>query len=164
VSELAGVSMGAQTHHFPHRGDLLAAAAERIADQRVAGIRAAARELTPGSSDRLQALLDLIWADFSSDVFTVFVKLFVEAADDPELYERMIGIERRLARTITEAALEFLGDLADRGGWAGYETRLLLALSALRGLALTERFEPRERRRRDPWPVLRDTLIAALES
>jgi AcrR family transcriptional regulator len=161
VSELAGVSMGAQTHHFPHRSDLLAAAAERIAEQRVARLRALSRELPRHSSDRLQGLLDLLWADFSSDVFTVFVKLFVEAADDPELYQRMIEIERRLARTITEAAVEFMGELANRSGW---EARLLLALSALRGLALTERFEPREQARRDPWPTLREALIESLES
>jgi AcrR family transcriptional regulator len=164
VSELAGVSMGAQTHHFPHRGDLLAAAAERIADQRVARLRALARDLPGRSSDRLPALLDLIWADFSSDVFTVFVKLFVAAADDPELYERMIEIERRLARTITEAAVEFMGPLAERGGRDRYETRLLLALSALRGLALTERFEPRQGPGRDRWPSLRAALITSLES
>lgn len=160
VSELAGVSMGAQTHHFPHRGDLLSGAAQWIADDRVARLRALAAELPSTASDRLPALLDLLWADFSSDVFTVFVKLWVEAADDPDLYERMVEIEHQLARTITEAALEFMGEFADRPGW---ESRLLLALSALRGLALTERFEPRERSRRDPWPPLRRALIESLQ-
>jgi AcrR family transcriptional regulator len=160
VSELAGVSMGAQTHHFSHRGDLLSAAAQRIADDRVGRLRALAADLAERPADRLPALLDLLWADFSSDVFTVFVKLWVEAADDPELYDRMIEIERQLARTITEAALDFIGELADRQGW---ESRLLLALSALRGLALTERFEPREGARRDPWPALRRALIESLE-
>ena len=155
--------MGAQTHHFPHRGDLLPRAAQRIADERVGRLRALAGDLAERPADRLPALLDLMWADFSSDVFTVFVKLWVEAADDRELYDRMIEIERQLARTITEAAVDFIGELADRGGRAGYESRLLLALSALRGLALTERFEPRERTRRDPWPALRTALIESLE-
>jgi AcrR family transcriptional regulator len=160
VSELAGVSMGAQTHHFPHRGDLLSGAAQWIADDRIGRLRSLAADLPARPSDRLPALLDLLWADFSSDVFTVFVKLWVEAADDAELYERMVEIERQLARTITEAALEFMGEFAGRQGW---ENRLLLALSALRGLALTERFEPRERARRDPWPVLRRALIESLQ-
>jgi hypothetical protein len=42
-----------------------------------------------------------------------------------------------------------------------------LALAAVRGLALTEQFEPRGRRRRDPWPGVRFALLeafAALET
>jgi AcrR family transcriptional regulator len=161
VSELAGVSLGAQTHHFPHRTDLLAAAAERMAEQRLARMLELARDLPAQTSDRTPALLDLMWADFSSDVFTVFVKLWVAAADDPELHERMVELERQLARAITESAIEFLGEMTNRRGW---ESQLLLALSAVRGLALTERFEPRVGARRDPWPSLRSALIESFEA
>jgi AcrR family transcriptional regulator len=161
VSELAGVSLGAQTHHFPHRSDLLAAAAEQIAGQRVGRLRQLAAELSPEPTDRLPALLDLLWADFSSPVFTVFVKLWVAAADDSDLYHRMVELERQLARTISDAAIEFMGPLSRRPGW---EARLLLVLNAIRGLALTERFEPRRPPRRDPWPSLRAALIESHES
>ena len=37
-----------------------------------------------------------------------------------------------------------------------------LALATVRGLALTERFEPRDRRRRDLWPEVRSALLEAL--
>lgn len=161
VSELAGVSLGAQTHHFPHRTDLLAAAAERVAEQRLERMLELARYLPAQVPDRTPALLDLMWADFSSDVFTVFVKLWVAAADDAELHERMVELERQLARAITDSAIEFLGELTNRRGW---ESQLLLALSAVRGLALTERFEPRVGARRDPWPSLRSALIESFEA
>ena len=71
VTELAGVSQGAQSHHFPHRVDLVVSAFERLAEQRIERYRERARELPPDRPTRLRALLDLLWDDFSSAVFTV---------------------------------------------------------------------------------------------
>jgi len=158
VCELAGVSMGAQTYHFPHRTDLLGAAVEYLADRRLAEMRELAADLPTDSGERLAALLDLLWADFNSPTFVVFVKLYVAAADDPDLYARLVPIERQLSDAIVAHAIEILGDqvVPDFG------RRLLLVLSAVRGLALTEHFEPRGRRRRDPWPSLRATLLESL--
>ncbi len=161
VAELAGVSQGAMTHHFPHRADLVVAAVERLADRRIAELRELAGGFPTEPGARLRALLDLLWADFSSSTFTVFVKLWVTAADDPDLYERMIPIERRLARATVELALALAGDLTDRPGW---ERRMQLALTVVRGLALTEQFEPRGPRRRDPWPEMRATLLETFEA
>ena len=39
VAELAGVSAGAMTHHFPQRVDLVGAAVERLAEQRAIALR-----------------------------------------------------------------------------------------------------------------------------
>ena len=161
VSELAGVSLGAQTHHFPHRADLVAAAVERLAGQRVEHVRSLARELPRDGADRFAALLDLLWADFSSDLFTVFVKLWVAAADDPELYERMVEVERWLARVIGRFPAEVLSDLPAA---PDLEARMVLVLSAMRGLALADQFEPRRGRRRDLWPVVRAALLESLAS
>ena len=155
VAELAGVSQGAQSHHFPRRVDLVGAAVEHLAARRVGELRELAGDLPAEPSQRVAALLDLIWADFSSPIFTVVVKLWVAAADDPELYARLVPVERQLARAIAAAAEDFGGELVGRPEWTG---SLLLALSAIRGLALGERFEPR-RPRRDPWPELRAALL-----
>jgi AcrR family transcriptional regulator len=161
VAELAGVSQGAQTHHFPHRVDLVAAAVERLADRRIAELHELVGDFPSDRKQRLRALLDLLWADFSSDTFTVYVKLWVAAADDAELYERMVPIERRIARATVELALSLAGDLTDLENW---ERHMQLALTVVRGLALTEQFEPRGRRRRDPWPDTRDTLLEAFSA
>jgi AcrR family transcriptional regulator len=160
VAELAGVSQGAQTHHFPRRVDLVGAAVEELAARRVAELRGLAGELPAAPSQKVAALLDLLWADYSSPIFTVFVKLWVAAADDEELYTRLVPVERQLARAIAAAAEDFGGELVGRPEWTG---ALLLALTAIRGLALGERFEPRGRRRRDPWPELRAALLRTFE-
>jgi AcrR family transcriptional regulator len=159
VAELAGVSQGAQTHHFPRRVELVGAAIERLADRRMAEIRAAARRLPASAPERLPAMLDLMWADFSSSAFEVFVKLWVAAADDPELYERLVPMERGFSRAIAELAAEFGGELAHEPDW---DRRISLVLNTLRGLALTQQFEPRGRTRRDPWPGVRASLLEAL--
>jgi hypothetical protein len=40
----------------------------------------------------------------------------------------------------------------------------LVALAAVRGLALTERFEPRTGPQADPWPSVRRALIEVFET
>jgi AcrR family transcriptional regulator len=160
VADLAGVSVGAQTHHFPHRADLVGAAVEHLAARRLAELREMAVDFPAEPRARFAALLDLIWMDFSSVTFVVFVKLWVAAADDAELYERLVPIERQIARAIAELVAELRGDFVIDN----LEARLNLTLGAIRGLALTERFEPRGRRRRDPWPEVRAVLIELFDS
>jgi AcrR family transcriptional regulator len=158
VAERAGVSAGAQAYHFPRRVDLVAAAAEHLLERRIEASRRRAQRIAAPPKERLSALLDLMWADFASPTFAVVLKLWVAAADEPELYERLVAGERRLARAITDLASELLGELA---AGKDAEGKLLLIFSACRGLALTE-LEPRQHRRRAQWPLLREELLAAL--
>ena len=139
VAERAGVSAGAQTHHFPHRVDLVGAAVERLAEQRIAALKVR-------DADDVGAVLDLLWADFSSDLFAIFVKLWVAAADDPDLYARLVPLERAMTREIAAAIPPKL------------RTQATVALATMRGLALTQAYEPTGRRRSDPWPAVRPVL------
>jgi AcrR family transcriptional regulator len=159
VADLAGVSQGAQTHHFPHRVDLVGAAIEQLAERRIEELLGLVGDLPTQARERVGALLDLLWADFSGATFTVVVKLWVAAADDPELYARLVPFERRIARAMAQLAGKFGAELTSVAGW---EARTQLALAAVRGLALTQQFEPRGRARRDPWPEVRAVLLAAL--
>ncbi|MCW2992494.1 MAG: putative transcriptional regulator of the TetR family [Solirubrobacterales bacterium] len=161
VSALAGVSPGAMAHYFPHRVDLLAAAIEQLVEQRIAAWREAAETLPAEPSKRVPALLDNVWRDFSGPTFPIFIKLWAAAADDAELYERLAESEERIARSITELAVGTFRELSGSGGWEG---RLLVTLAAIRGLALTEHFEPRARSRPDPWPIARAALLAGLSA
>ncbi|MGH2954280.1 MAG: TetR/AcrR family transcriptional regulator, partial [Solirubrobacterales bacterium] len=132
VTERAGVSQGAQTHHFPHRVDLVASAFEHLAQQRTERYRERARDLPPDRAARLRALLDLLWEDFSSPLFTVAAKLWVAAADDEELRERLVPVERRINAGVTELARDVAGEL---GGEEGFQRRLAVAMNTVAGLA-----------------------------
>jgi AcrR family transcriptional regulator len=159
VANRAGVSSGAQTHHFPRRVELVAAALENLTQQRIAAMRAAAGELPEDPLRRARALAELVWADFSGPLFKVFVKLWIAADDDPELYERLVPLERSLARTIAASIGEYVGelDVPDR------DARVLTFLATARGLALSKAFEPRGRRRADDqWEIVRPVLERAL--
>jgi AcrR family transcriptional regulator len=156
VTERAGVSQGAQSHHFPHRVDLVASAFEHLAEQRSARYATAARQLSGDRAARLRALLDMLWEDFSSPLFTVAAKLWVAAADDEELRERLIPVERRIYAGTAEVAREVAGDL---GAEPGFERKLAVAMNTVAGLALVREFDPSGRASRgNQWPYHREAL------
>jgi AcrR family transcriptional regulator len=156
VTELAGVSQGAQTHHFPHRVDLVASAFEHLAEQRMERIRASSAELPSGRSERLRALLDLLWDDFSSPLFEIAVKLWVAAADDAQLRERLVPVERRVSKAMREISAEVAGEVAEE---PGFDRLLAVAMNTAAGLALVRAFDPSGRAGRgNPWPYHREAL------
>ncbi len=155
VTERAGVSQGAQTHYFPYRVDLVGAAVERLAERRIATLTEQAAALPQADPERARVLLDLLWNDFSGELFTTFVKLWIAAADDAELYERLVPLERTMAREIARAIPDVLGETPAP---ADFPARLATVLAAMRGLALTQAYEPRARRGADPWPTIRPLL------
>jgi len=159
VAELAGVSQGAQTHHFPYRVDLVCAAIEHLAGRRVDALRDSMQGLSGSVAKRTGTLLDLLWADFSGPVFTVFVKLWVAAADDPELYARLVPVERGMARSVSGFTADLAAEIPQL---LRSEERLVVVLDTMRGLALSKSFEPRERPGRDPWPAARAVLLEML--
>lgn len=157
VAEVAGVSRGAQTHHFPHRLDLIADSYEHLANERV---RAMADQVARMGDDGFSVgeLLDVVWVDYSSDLFRAGIKIWVAAADDPELHRRLVPLERRLRRMIRETIAELGGERAQD---AQLMAKLDVCISTLRGLALSQSFEPRDDAARpDRWPLYRPLLEA----
>jgi AcrR family transcriptional regulator len=90
----AGVSRGAQLHHFPTKAMLLATAVEHLFDRRLAEFREAFVAIDP-NADRLDAALDLLWSMFQGPAFVAWTELWVAARTDPELARTVIAVERR---------------------------------------------------------------------
>jgi AcrR family transcriptional regulator len=156
VAELAGVSQGAQSHHFPHRVDLVASAFEQLAEHRESRYTERARELPDDRAERIRALLDLLWEDFSSPLFTVALKLWIAAAEDDELRARLVPVERRIYRGLTQVAAEVAGELASE---PEFERRLAVATNTVAGLALVREFDPSGRASKgNQWPYHREAL------
>ena len=161
VTELAGVSQGAMSHHFPHRVDLVVSAFERLAEQRIDRYGDRARELSGDRGARLRAMLDLLWEDFSSPVFTVAVKLWVAAAEDAELRARLVPVEKRIHTNMARLSAEVAGEL---GAEPGFDRKLAVAMNTVAGLALTREFDPSGRASRgNPWPYHRAALERMLD-
>jgi AcrR family transcriptional regulator len=154
VAGRAGVSRGAQTHHFPRRLDLIISAVDEIAQRRLQQWTQELEALPPGRS-RLRRALDLLWEQHTSPLWIASIKLWIAADDDHELYSRMIAIESTIARGFRDHARQLLGDYASADG---FDQRMNVALSTIRGLALVHAFQPIRHERADPWPYHRRAL------
>lgn len=106
VAERAGVSRGAQLHHFPTRASLIAAAVDHL----YAGLRddyeTAFTKLRSGR-DRVGAAIDLLWKVWHDPRLTAVLELHVAARTDGELAAALQPVARvhqehiaRLARHI----------------------------------------------------------------
>src|SRR3954471_11631573 len=84
VSQRAGVSRGAQLHHFPTKNDLVVAAVEHLAEKRGAALSACAAGLSSGER-RTRGVLEMLADHFTGPVFTAPLELWVAARPDEQL-------------------------------------------------------------------------------
>jgi len=163
VSQRAGVSRGAQLHHFPTKNDLVLAAVEHLAEARGREIEDAAAGLR-GRAQRTRAVLDLLEAHFTGPIFTAALELWVAARTDPQLLAAVAPLEQRIGREIHRQTVLMLG--ADESV-AGTRELVQATLDLVRGLGLANTISDDRRRRSrilDRWAeVLDDHLDDQLE-
>src|SRR6478672_8475039 len=158
VSERAGVSRGAQLHHFPSKNDLVVAAVEHLTDVRRSELAAAVRALPTGAR-RTRAVLEMLGDHFTSPVFAAALELWVAARTDPALAVAVGPLERRVGRETHRLTVELLGADESR---PGVRELIQATLDLVRGLGLAATLGDDARRRSrilDRWAtVLDDTL------
>jgi AcrR family transcriptional regulator len=108
VSQRAGVSRGAQLHHFPTKNDLVIAAVEHLSEVRGQELRDAAAALPTGRR-RTRAVLEMLADHFTSPVFTAALELWVAARTDPGLADAVGPLEQRIGREVHRYTVELLG-------------------------------------------------------
>lgn len=84
VAKLAGVSRGAQLHHFPSREDLVAAAIDTSFERLVAEFEGRLEELAD-DPDRNAKVLDMLWSIFRGPTFTATIEVGIAARHDERL-------------------------------------------------------------------------------
>jgi AcrR family transcriptional regulator len=160
VSERAGVSRGAQLHHFPSKSALVLAAVEHLADVRGAELREAAAAL-PSGDRRTRAVLGVLADHFTSPVFTAALELWVAARTDSELHEAVGPLEQRIGRETHRYAVELFGvDEAQ----PGVRELVQATLDLVRGLGLATTITDDTRRRArilDEWARVLDDRFQA---
>jgi AcrR family transcriptional regulator len=139
----AGVSRGAQLHHFPTKAQLLATAVEHLFDRRRADFLEAFAAIDP-RADRLDAALDLLWSMFEGPVFVAWTELWVAARTDPELAATVLAVERRFTEeTRTTFSELFPGETA--AGTLLNDIGRDFAFAVMTGVALQRLFPHGER-------------------
>jgi AcrR family transcriptional regulator len=158
VSQRAGVSRGAQLHHFPTKDALVLAAVEHLSEVRGAELQAAATRL-PAGRRRTRAVLEMLADQFTSPVFTAALELWVAARTDPALHEAVAPLEQRIGREIHRHTVELLEADESR---PGVRELVQATLDLVRGLGLANTITDDTGRRKrilDQWArVLDDQL------
>ena len=91
VARRAGVSRGAQLHHFSTKAELVSAAVDHLLKRRIEDFRKAFADMDPGAN-RIDGAIDLLWAMYDGPAFTAWAELWMAARTDPELAVSMVKV------------------------------------------------------------------------
>jgi AcrR family transcriptional regulator len=94
VARRAGVSRGAQLHHFPSKADLLLAATAELCHRRLDEFRKAYADAPPGT-DRVDRAIDVMWSLYAGGTFVSHVELLVAARTDESLRKAVLEQQQR---------------------------------------------------------------------
>lgn len=147
VVELAGVTRGAQVHHFRSKEDLVVAAIEHLAEQRA---RDTIRELArvKATPDPVSAALDYIWESHQGPTFSATVELWVAARTDPVLAQHVDRVEPVVNAALVGAIAQLL---PERSGQKELRDIIYTAMDALRGILVSSFGDPDPNRSRRRW-------------
>lgn len=162
VCERAGVSRGAQVHHFPKKQDLVVAAVAHLAAKHVPVLRERASALPiDADGDRLGAVVDLVADTFGGPLFTAALELWVAARTDAELHRALIPFERGAGRGLEQLWREIAGDLAAH---PRFDAVLELTMHLARGMALQKILRSDDTARRRVLTLWREMAALTLQS
>ncbi len=130
ICRQAGVSRGAQLHHFPTKAALLMASVEVLCDRRLQEFSALVA--ASAGDARIDAAFEQLWQVCAGSTLSAWVELAVAARSDPELRAHMNAVCARLEDDAV-ATLRSLFDLSDA---VPVRASVRLALSLVDGLAL----------------------------
>jgi AcrR family transcriptional regulator len=154
VAERAGVTRGAQIHHFRSKEDLVVAAIEHLAQQRT---QAAIREFgrVEASSDPVSTVLDFLWEAHQGPMFIATVELWVAARTDDVLARHVERVEPVVNSTLISAIAQLVPDHAIRKDLRNF---VYTAMDALRGILLNSFVDGDAGRARRRWDRACDNL------
>lgn len=91
----AGVSRGAQVHHYPNKQALLLDAAEDLLRRTYRTLGALLLSVVE-EDNRLQALVDAVWQQlFASPLYRAYMELLIASQRDPALQQALTTLLRR---------------------------------------------------------------------
>lgn len=129
ICRRAGLSRGAQLHHFPTKQELLVAAVEQLCERRHTEFRAL---VVAGGAERVDAAFEELWKIYSGPTLTAWIEMVVAGRTDPALGAHM----ERLSLRVEDGAEDTLRELFGIAPEVPARASVRLVLSVLDGLAL----------------------------
>jgi AcrR family transcriptional regulator len=125
ICKRAGVSRGAQLHHYPTKEALVAASIEHLLSRRVREL--GERLSTEGVFD-LKDAASKLWSIYTGDTFYAWLELVVAARTEPELQAFLAEVDRRFASRAEALVGKFLLPHVDDQEEIAATARLILAM------------------------------------
>lgn len=151
VCKAAGVSRGAQLHHFPTKASLLSAAIEHLFATRHEEFR----DSFAGCAD-LEEAFERLWKIYVGDSLCAWMELLVASRTDENLRAQLREVDDRFFAEACQTCALLLGLEPDDGRVAGLAR---LILSVFDGLALNHTLGGREQLRRQVLEILQALLL-----
>ena len=133
IADRAGVSRGAQLHHFPTKAELVTTAVEHLIERRVREFREAMAAVPP-DVDPHDAAIDILWSMLRGPTFFAWLELLVAARTDEELRAQVAAIGRRFFETVERTHREVFRPPETASPYVDLAPHFTFAL--LQGLAL----------------------------
>ena len=134
VAERAGVSRGAQLHHYPTKDALVLAAVAHLAKRRSAELEAEAADVPAlPMPQRVDRVVDLLTTVYVGPLFMAALELWVAARTDPALHSALVPLEAQFGRDLHRFAVRLLGADERR---PGVRPAVQATLDLLRGLGV----------------------------
>jgi AcrR family transcriptional regulator len=144
IQQLAGVSRGRLLHYFPSRDELLVAAAQHLAVERIGEMERwfeAAPAAPAVGPRRIDYAVAALWQTFRQPYFWAAMELWMAARTDPTLRAQLADHERRLGRSIEHVITTMFGPVY--GSHPAFAELRELLFTSMRGVALTYAFDER---------------------
>jgi AcrR family transcriptional regulator len=134
VAERAGVSRGAQLHHYPTKEALVLAAVAHLAERRSEELEAETTDVPAlPLPQRVDRVVDLLLTVYVGPLFQAALELWVAARTDPALRTTLVPLEARFGRNLHRFAVRLLGADERR---PGVRQAVQATLDLLRGLGV----------------------------
>lgn len=160
IAERAGVSRGAQLHHYPTRASLVLAAVQHLAELRAAELRVEAAALGGlPAHQRHDRVIDMLAASFTGPLFVAALEVWVAARTDSELRRALIPLEAKVGREMHRLAVDLLD--ADEST-PGVREAVQATLDLLRGLGVANLLTDDSARRAVLLAAWKDQLATIL--
>ncbi|QZY27770.1 TetR/AcrR family transcriptional regulator [Nocardioides coralli] len=111
IARRAGLSRGAQLHHFGTRDQMVVAAVEHLGQLRLAEVRASLEELQAddrGASETGVVALELLAAALSGPLYAATLELWVAARSHESLRSELVPAERRVRAELESVCRDFV--------------------------------------------------------
>ncbi|MBU3061630.1 TetR/AcrR family transcriptional regulator [Nocardia sp. NEAU-G5] len=147
VAERAGVTRGAQVHHFKSKTDLVVAAISHLAQRRT---EAAMQELgrARAGGDPVGAMLESLWTLHQGPLFVAAIELWVAGRTDPVLAAEMEKVEPFVNNAVLLSVAQAVPDEVQRKEVRDF---VYTAMDVLRGILVTGFIAPDPERAHRRW-------------